>query len=299
VAAFFFVLCSDILFYGEEISGGLLKQGQTKRYKFHREFFLDELMVIINHNESKSFVVRGLEKAFEVEAATAAECSLWIDDLIRLKSVKRLNLHPNAPVLTKEHPMGNIFRVWQEGAGGGMVLRTYSIPQEAVAGGVVMLCDLHVQESDSLLDGDRGRGGVDAEHVLTVGERKSGVFSRRYTTVDSSHLSAGRCDSGSRSASMSSLKKGVLSQEEDFSQLRSSEAHKSATTAAVDALLLEDSPVQSLMYRRHSTPASVFAAAATVAQTSQHPPLEALHNDLYDVFGNDILTPTQPAAQHL
>lgn len=68
--AFFFVLCSDILFYGEELSSGLLKQGQTKRYKFHREFFLDELMVILNPNESKSFIVRGLDKGSSMTSAT-------------------------------------------------------------------------------------------------------------------------------------------------------------------------------------------------------------------------------------
>ena len=63
---FFFVLCSDLLFYGEEVTGGLLsmngKGHPPKRYKFHRELFLDEILLVLNPNESKSFIIRGIDK---------------------------------------------------------------------------------------------------------------------------------------------------------------------------------------------------------------------------------------------
>lgn len=58
---FYFVLCNDLIFYGEEMAG-LFTKNSKQRYKFHREIFLSELRLVLIPGEAKSFIMIGPDK---------------------------------------------------------------------------------------------------------------------------------------------------------------------------------------------------------------------------------------------
>jgi hypothetical protein len=60
VSVFYFVLCNDLILYGEEI--GLFPKNSKQKYKFHREIFLSDLRIILISSDSKSFVMIGPDK---------------------------------------------------------------------------------------------------------------------------------------------------------------------------------------------------------------------------------------------
>mmetsp|Transcript_4104 Transcript_4104/g.7521 ORF Transcript_4104/g.7521 Transcript_4104/m.7521 type:complete len:407 (-) Transcript_4104:33-1253(-) len=114
---FFFVLCTDVIFYGEEVTGVKLSNSKFK-YIFNRAIHISDLQIILQvptavvlsgETESvesvKSFILRGKDKAFEVVAKTAADCVAWVNDLIQLKTLSNsgLSSQKQTPFYTKNH----------------------------------------------------------------------------------------------------------------------------------------------------------------------------------------------------
>mmetsp|Transcript_2416 Transcript_2416/g.3706 ORF Transcript_2416/g.3706 Transcript_2416/m.3706 type:complete len:647 (+) Transcript_2416:234-2174(+) len=150
---FFFVLCSDIIFYGEELAGRFSKSSNKQRYKFHREFSLDEIHLVLMSNNSKSFIIRGIDKVFEVEASSPEECASWVDDLLTMKSVKRLKVQSKSSQKNAHNPTGGsvavngfgpVFRLWQiDPVTNNTVIRKYTIPFGiSDTSGVLLMDDL-------------------------------------------------------------------------------------------------------------------------------------------------------------
>lgn len=58
---FFFVLCNDLILYGEEMIGMFTKNSK-QRYKFHREYDLAAIYLVLISSDSKSFIIVGADK---------------------------------------------------------------------------------------------------------------------------------------------------------------------------------------------------------------------------------------------
>ncbi len=58
---FFFVLCNDLILYGEELVG-IFTKNSKQRYKFHREYDLSSVLLVLFSNDSKSFILVGPDK---------------------------------------------------------------------------------------------------------------------------------------------------------------------------------------------------------------------------------------------
>ena len=191
-----------------------------------------------------------------------------------MKSIKRLNVHSNAPVVTSKHPMGQVLRVWQEAGGGGMVLRTYSIPNQVVVGGVMLMCDLEVISDD------------DVEASDPRGASTSASYDRHRLSFTSTSRRAGKSTSSSsltgtpRDEKLSAGRSNI-----SFSQegVRVGVAAPATSASSLTSDLADSATMQ---IRRHSTPAASMAPSLAQRQT-----LISLHSDLVDVFGTNIMTP--------
>lgn len=58
---FFFVLCNDLILYGEELVG-IFTKNSKQRYKFHREYDLSSIHLVLIASDSKSFIIVGPDK---------------------------------------------------------------------------------------------------------------------------------------------------------------------------------------------------------------------------------------------
>jgi hypothetical protein len=83
---FYFVLCTDKLIYATD-TGGFLRSGQ--KYSVNKNYNLHDLLIVVPeevNDQNKSFYICSKDKAFEMEAGTKEVCSLWVDDIIKLKN---------------------------------------------------------------------------------------------------------------------------------------------------------------------------------------------------------------------
>lgn len=151
--AFLFVLCSDILFYGEP---ALRKESSQQTHRLNRIYNLQEVQVIMMPEGIPSFIIRTPNKAFEVEPLSAAsiepngqsqalaDVQSWIHDIVNAKSIKRINQKADPSKLR-----GRTLKVFEiEGSKNSIAERTYFINQNVdPTAGLILYSDLTLTSS--------------------------------------------------------------------------------------------------------------------------------------------------------
>jgi hypothetical protein len=222
---FYFVLCNDLILYGEEMAG-IFTKNSKQRYKFHREILLSDLRIVLPHNDAKSFIMIGLDKgldcltsssslsltsvtAFEVEASSTEECSTWIQLLIELKTAKSLHVHRTSITQCAPEPI-RVIKFWQvDSMVGSVRLVKYSIPDSLDHdSGIISMEDLVPLEDEVGFENYR-----DSLSMSSLTPTSSVNFERNLSTLgirsrgDSSlppATNSGRINSNMRSKSLTS-----------------------------------------------------------------------------------------------
>lgn len=173
--------------------------------------------------------------------------------------------------------MGRLFRLWQEGTGGNMVMRTYSLPQQGAVGGVIMICDLeaqHLQEGKGPCSNGSTKGYLSADKFAD--NRRSTSYVGSVAPLDTPTYSS--------NSSLSSTSLKTAPECNGHGGERSDEVETNGSAAS--------------RHRRHSTPhagsAFPFQDLSEAVAFSHHAPLVHLSSqdtEYIDMFGNDVLTP--------